>query len=76
MDITSAETTVACQTCNGRGLDPICTGHPGLDGRRVWCECPACEGAGVHPVDEAVILVDLDTRRHDAPYDWTGGHAA
>ncbi len=69
------ETTVTCLACDGCGLDPICTGHMGTDGRRIVCECSVCEGLGMLPVAEDEP-VDLDSRRHDAPYDFGGGHAA
>jgi len=32
-----------CGECNGRGLDPVCTGHPTAAGR-IWCACSRCGG--------------------------------
>jgi len=51
--------TIACLVCGGHGFEPDCTGHPTAAGR-VWCECPACDGAAPRPAPRPIVAVDVD----------------
>ena len=75
-----------CQACGGTGEAPVY--FPG-DYFPVAVACRCCDGTGLgrwldgaEEVDGALSLSALladddgDTRRHDAPYDFTGGRAA